>query len=115
MTDSLALLDEALSLGERELGALTSGDVDTADFNASERERLLEQAWTHRDPDRLDALREKLIRLQCLQGRLTEEAKRLHAQLRTQLQDNRREVQRLRGYGRAVQITGAPVSLGRLG
>lgn len=114
-TDSLALLDEALSLGERELGALAAGDVDAADLTAAERERLLYQAWEQRAPETLDALRDRLVRLQCLQGKLTEEARRLHTQLRSQLQDNKREVRRLRGYGRAAQLTGAPVTLGHLG
>mgnify|MGYP001031799268 CR=1 FL=1 len=114
-TDSLALLDEALSLGERELGALAAGDVDAADLTAAERERLLHQAWEQRAPETLDALRDRLVRLQCLQGKLTEEARRLHTQLRSQLQDNKREVRRLRGYGRAAQLTRAPVTLGHLG
>lgn len=112
MSDSLSLIDEALSLGERELGALTAGDVDLAERNAAERERLLQLAWSNRTPECLNALHDRLLQLQCLQGRLTEEAVRLHAQLRAQLQDSRREGTRLRGYGRGAQLTAPPMSLG---
>ena len=45
MTDSLALLDQALTLGESELSALADGDVDSADSSAQQRSRLIAMAW----------------------------------------------------------------------
>lgn len=113
MPDSLSLLDLALQLGERELGALAAGDVETAESASRERAELVEKAWSRRDPEALDDLRDKLLRLQCLQGRLTEEARRLHDNIRGQLQQTRRESQRLSGYRQGTRTVPKVVSLGR--
>lgn len=116
MADSLSLLDMALQLGERELGALTMGDVDAAESASRERAELVEMAWNRRDteaPEALHDLRSKLLRLQCLQGRLTEEARRLHDNIRSQLQQSRRETQRLDGYGRGARTTPRVLTLER--
>lgn len=113
MADSLSLLDMALQLGERELGALAAGDVDAAESSSRERAELVEMAWSRRDPAALDDLRDKLQRLQCLQGRLTEEARRLHDNIRTQLQHSRRESQRLCGYRQATRSMPRMLTLGR--
>ena len=113
MPDSLSLLDMALQLGERELGALAAGDVDAADSASRERAELVEMAWSRRDPAALNDLRDKLLRLQCLQGRLTEEARRLHDNIRSQLQQTRRESQRLTGYRQATRATPLTLTLGR--
>ncbi|MFV0422708.1 hypothetical protein [Oleidesulfovibrio sp.] len=104
MVDSLALLDQALTLGEGELNALAEGDVDTADTSAQERGRLIALAWEKRDSVREDELREKLLQLQTLQGRLTSEARKLHQSLREELQRSRKESTRLSGYRRAVSV-----------
>lgn len=103
--DSLSLLDMALQLGEQELGALVAGDVETAESSSREREGLVELAWNRRDPAALSDLREKLQRLQCLQGRLTEEARRLHESIRRQLQQSRHESQRLSSYAQGSRST----------
>lgn len=113
MPDSLSLLDMALQLGERELGALAAGDVEAAESASRERAELVEMAWSRRDPSALNDLRDKLQRLQCLQGRLTEEARRLHENIRSQLQQSRRESQRLSGYRQATRTTPRLITLGR--
>jgi hypothetical protein len=104
MTDSLALLDQALTLGESELSALADGDVDSADSSAQQRSRLIAMAWEKRGSVQEDELREKLLQLQSLQGRLTSEARRLHQSLREELQRSRKESVRLSGYKRAVSV-----------
>lgn len=114
MANSLSLLDQALHLGEQELQALVAGDVAMAEETSRQRTDLLNMAWEQREPEVLDDFRNKLLRIQFLQGRLTEEARRLHAQLRTQLQQSRKEGRRLDGYKRTVSATAAG-SMGRIG
>ncbi len=104
MADSLALLDQALMLGENELNALACGDVDAADDSAQERGKLLTRAWEQRESVQEDDLRQKLLQLQTLQGRLTSEARKLHQSLREELQRSRKESTRLAGYKRAISI-----------
>jgi len=105
MADSLSLLDQALFLGEQELVALASGDVDTADLNSRERGRLMDEAWERREGVALDTLQEKLLKMQSLQGRLTDEARRLHANIKSELQRSRKHSTRLKGYRKAVKVT----------
>ena len=105
MADSLTLLDQALFLGEQELAALSSGDVDTADLNFRERGRLLDEAWERREGVALDVLHEKLLKMQNLQGRLAEEARRLHSGIKDELQRSRKHSTRLKGYRKAVTVT----------
>ncbi len=104
MADSLSLLDQALFLGEQELQALAMGDVDTADENASRRGNLIAMAWDKREGVELDALRGKLLKLQNLQGLLTEEARKLHASLKSELQKTKKHSVRLQGYRQAVRV-----------
>lgn len=106
------MLDKALVLAELELDHLRQGRVDEAREAAGERAQLASQAWeSHaalradgQDPaGSLDELQEKLAQLQGLQGRLTGEAKRLHASLKEELLRFRKEGVRLGAYGKAVR------------
>jgi hypothetical protein len=104
MADSLTLLDQALFLGEQELQALAVGDVDTADENATRRGNLITMAWDKREGVALDALQCKLLKLQSLQGLLTEEARKLHASLKSELQKTKKHSARLQGYRQGARI-----------
>ncbi|THB71887.1 MAG: hypothetical protein D6E12_00490 [Desulfovibrio sp.] len=107
MADTLTLLDEALDLGNQELELLASGMVEEAGEKARERSVLMAEAWDRRDPDKLLELRDKLIRLKTLQGRLTNEAKELHETVRQDLARAKQEGARLAGYGKSVKkVTG---------
>lgn len=105
MVNSLSLLDQALNLGEQELAALAMGDVDTAHDSADERGKLIELAWENREGVALDALQDKLLQLQSLQGKLTDEAKRLHSSIKAELQKTKKHSTRLSGYRQAVRVS----------
>jgi len=103
MKDSLELLDQALDLGRRELGLLGGGDADEAALLAENRGRLTAKAWEMREGADIEDLREKLVQLRSLQGRLTGEARRLHESIKGELARTRQEGERLAGYGKAVR------------
>ncbi len=103
MADKLAYLDEALATGERELHCLLAGEIEEAEQLAKDRGRLLEMAWRSADPESVGLLRDKLHKLKNLQGQLTVEARRLHAELKTDLQRAKQENQRLSGYRTTVR------------
>ena len=104
MADCLTLLDQALFLGEQELQALELGDVDTADENATRRGNLIAMAWDKREGVAVDVLQNKLLKLQALQGQLTDEARKLHASLKSELQRTKKHSVRLQGYRQAVRV-----------
>lgn len=103
MSDKLAYLEQALTTGERELHCLLAGDIDEAEKLAKDRGRLLELAWAEADPESVGLLRDKLLKLKNLQGQLTVEARRLHAELKSDLQRAKQENQRLSGYRTTVR------------
>ncbi len=98
MADSLSLLDQALFLGEQELRSLTEGDVDAAGESANRRGVLMSMAWDKRNGVAPDVLRDKLLQLQSMQGLLTDEARKLHASLKQELQKTKKHSVRLQGY-----------------
>lgn len=103
MSDKLEYLEAALVAGERELHCLLAGEIEEAEALAKDRGRLLEMAWCSTDPDSIGQLRDKLLKLKNLQGQLTVEARRLHAELQTDLQRAKQENQRLSGYRSSVR------------
>ena len=103
MSDKLEYLEAALSVGENELNCLLAGEIEEAEKLANDRGRLLELAWRCADPESIGALRDKLQKLQNLQGQLTAEARRLHAAVKADLQRAKQEGQRLSGYRTAVR------------
>ena len=105
MADSLTLLDEALRIGERELEALKSGDMDVADEAAVERGRLISKAWDVRTVDIEDELRVKLLQMQKMQVQLTEELKKLHSSLRSQLLASKKKSSGFKGYYKAAGVS----------
>jgi hypothetical protein len=104
MSDTLLYLDQALDVGMRELECLVSGEVEEAERLAAERGRLIGLLTEHNPrPEVVDFLREKLLKLQSLQGQLTNEAKKLHAKLKEDLKRTKLENKRLCGYGTSVR------------
>lgn len=110
MANSLTLLDEALRIGERELEALKNGDMDVADEAAVERERLISEAWAIRTGDIEGELRKKLLKMQNVQLLLTDELKKLHASLKSQLIASKKKSSGYRGYQKSVTSPGASIS-----
>jgi len=103
MSDKLEYLEAALTTGERELHCLLAGEIEEAEKLARDRGQLLEKAWRCADPESIGLLRDKLLKLKSLQGQLTMEARRLHAELKTDLQRAKQENQRLTGYRTTVR------------
>lgn len=92
------MLDRAMALGEQELASLQARDVDEAARLAEERFPVMEEAlglpaW----PEQAHLL-DKLLRLKQLQGRLTAEARKLHATLKADLGRTQAETRRMAGY-----------------
>jgi hypothetical protein len=105
MSNSMTFIDMALEVGERELASLLAGDIEEAERLAFDRGKLMEEAWQMRETSKVNQLRDKLLRLQSLQGQLTSEAKRLHDTLRQDLKKAKKENERLSGYRSSVVPT----------
>lgn len=101
MGDSAKLLDRAIEMGERELGFLASGDVDNAERLAHDRGEITNRAVAEREGVDLDVLLDKLTQLKQLQGRISSEARRLHASLQQDLKQARQETKRFSAYSGA--------------
>jgi len=110
MSDTLLFLDQALDVGMRELECLVSGEVEEAERLAAERGRLIGMLNEYKPiPEAVDFLREKLLKLQSLQGQLTNEARKLHSKLKEDLKRTKQENRRLSGYGGSFR-SGKPPS-----
>jgi hypothetical protein len=105
MSNSMTFIDMALEVGEQELASLLAGDVEEAERLAFDRGKLMEEAWQMRESDKVSQLRDKLLRLQTLQGQLTSEARRLHETLKKDLKMAKKENERLSGYRSNVVAT----------
>lgn len=98
---AVALLDEALRVGAQELDALVAGEVDLATELCDKRADLMARGWALRDED-LGELRSRLFALRDLQERLSEEGGTLKQRIQARLNQSKKEMQRIRGYGQAV-------------
>ncbi len=98
MPDTINLLDQAIDLGHKELDVLSVGDVEAAESISRDRSRLTNDAMAAEDTPDLEMLLDKLDKLKNLQGRITSEAKRLHAVLKKDLVRSRQERKRFSGY-----------------
>ncbi|MBN2141617.1 MAG: hypothetical protein PHV85_08600 [Desulfovibrionaceae bacterium] len=102
MQGSLDYLDRAIELGRKELDSLKAGDVEQAERLARSRGGLTEKALEVRQGVSVEALVDKLTELRSLQGRITGEARRLHASLKADLLKIRKEGRRHSAYHGAV-------------
>ncbi|MCM0756409.1 hypothetical protein M7784_14325 [Desulfovibrio aminophilus] len=108
MSDMVTLLDQAIEMGHKELGFLISGDVFEAEQLAQDRGRLTADIENGKSVD-LDTVLDKLTQLKALQGQITQEARRLHAALKADLQRVRRENQRFSAYKEGSRVA-SPLS-----
>jgi hypothetical protein len=92
------MIDEALSIGRRELGYLVVGDVYEAERLSRDRERILDEAIEDLDRDNLEQLADKLVEMKSLQNQITGEAKKLHSSLKNDLASMKKHNRRIAGY-----------------
>ncbi len=92
------MLEEALSIGRRELGFLTAGDVFEAERLSKDRERILDQAIEGLDRNNLEILADKLVEMKSLHDEITGEARKLHSSLKSDLANIKKQNKRIAGY-----------------
>lgn len=102
MAERRQLLNEALNIGRRELGSLIDGDVFEADRLAQDRERLLDQAIADLGRDDLQSLADELVEMKNLHAEITSQARKLHASLKHDLLNMRKQNRRFSGYSRGA-------------
>ncbi|NDV19015.1 hypothetical protein GO013_06230 [Pseudodesulfovibrio sp. JC047] len=98
MTARSLMLDKALSIGRRELGCLSEGDVFAAEKLAHDRERILDEAIGDLSRESLQVLADKLVEMKSLHDEITDEARRLRETLRQDLTSMKRKNRRIAGY-----------------
>ncbi len=98
MTARRQMIDEALTIGRRELGFLTEGDVFEAEKLSKDRERLLDEAMNDLDRQNLEQLADKLMEMKSLHAEITGEARKLHTSLKHDLANIKRSNKRIAGY-----------------
>jgi hypothetical protein len=92
------MLDEAITIGRRELDSLLAGDVYEAERMAHSREQLLDEAVRGLSGDSLELLADKLVEMKSLHDRITGEAKKLRQTLKQDLTSMKRQNRRISGY-----------------
>lgn len=92
------MLDEAMDIGRRELTCLSEGDVFGAQKLSSERERILDDALDGLSTGNLRALADKLVEMKGLQDEISGKARELHATLKRDLTNLKRQTRRISGY-----------------
>lgn len=92
------MIDEAISIGRRELDFLAAGDVFEAEKLSKDRERIIDEAIAGLDRGNLEKLADKLVEVKSLHDEITGEARRLHATLKKDLVGMKRQNKRIAGY-----------------
>ncbi|XXJ20135.1 hypothetical protein ACR42D_11445 [Desulfovibrio caledoniensis] len=92
------MLDEAITIGRRELDFLVAGDVFEAEKLAHSRELLLDEAMRDLSGDNLKLLADKLVEMKSLHDEITGEAQRLKQSLKQDLTSMKRQTRRISGY-----------------
>jgi hypothetical protein len=92
------MLDEAITLGRKELDSLVAGDVFEAEKLARSREQLLDEAVRGLSGDNLKLLADKLVEMKSLHDEITGEARRLKQSLKQDLTSMKRQNRRISGY-----------------
>ncbi|MGL1861983.1 MAG: hypothetical protein OCC46_05605 [Pseudodesulfovibrio sp.] len=98
MTARGQMIDEAMSIGRKELGFLTDGDVFEAEKLSKDRERILDAAIGNLDRDNLERLSDKLVEMKSLHDEITGEARKLHSSLKEDLLNMKKSNRRIAGY-----------------
>ncbi len=102
MNKGLVKIDEALHIGELELGSLKAGEVEEAEEYALRRVTLVREAGLHYEPACAEEFKAKLMQMQSLQGKLTIEAKQLHAYLQDEIKKGKKQADCHRGYSKTL-------------
>jgi hypothetical protein len=92
------MLDEAITIGRRELHCLVAGDVYEAEKLAHSREQLLDEAVRGLSGDNLKLLADKLVEMKSLHDEITGEARKLKQSLKQDLTSMKRQNRRISGY-----------------
>ena len=92
------MLDEALSIGRRELTCLVEGDVFGAEKLAHDRERILDEALEDLSGGNLRQLADKLVEMRSLHEEITDRARELRESLKQDLTSMKRQNKRIAGY-----------------
>lgn len=98
MTARSHMLDEALSIGRRELACLSDGDVFEAEKLSKDRERILDEAIGDLSRENLQVLADKLVAMKDLHDEITGKARELHSSLKNDLSSMKRQNKRIAGY-----------------
>jgi len=98
MTVRSHMLDEALSIGRKELACLSDGDVFEAEKLAKDRERILDDAIGDLSRENLQALADKLVEMKYLHDEITGKARELHSSLKKDLSSIKKQNKRISGY-----------------
>ena len=98
MTARSQMLDEALSIGRKELGYLAEGDVFEAEKLSKDRERILDEAIGDLDRANLEKLADQLVEMKSLHDEITGEARKLHTSLKGDLASMKKQNRRIAGY-----------------
>ncbi|MEZ7195919.1 hypothetical protein [Pseudodesulfovibrio karagichevae] len=98
MARRIRMLDEAISIGLRELEFLVAGDVYAAERLAHSREQLLDEAMLGLSGDNLKLLADKLVEMKSLHDEITGEARKLRQSLKQDLTSMKRQNKRIAGY-----------------
>lgn len=109
MSERIKLLDEALAMSEAELGFLIEGDFAKAEESSAQRNEIVRRVLSMKDETSPEALLDKLTQLRSMQGMLTSEARRLHAELKADLTRTRQETKRFGGYQQVASGTRTPL------
>lgn len=98
MAQRSRMLDEAMSIGRKELDLLVAGDVFEAEKLASSRERIIDEAVKGLSRKHLEVLADKLVEMKSLQDEITGEARKLHKTLKQDLASMKQQNRRIAGY-----------------
>lgn len=105
MNNAFSQLDEAYDISLMELNSLEDQDVEKAQELARQREEIFNNVFSSNHNLDKDMFLEKLLKLQKMQARITDSAKKLHTVLRDELQKVRCENKRFSGYKKASTVT----------
>jgi hypothetical protein len=92
------MLDEAITIGRKELDFLVAGDVYEAERLAHSREQILDEAVRGLSRDNLELLADKLVEMKALHDKITGEARKLRQSLKQDLTSMKRQNRRIAGY-----------------
>lgn len=98
MAQRSRMLDEAMSIGRRELDSLVAGDVYEAERLARTREQILDEAVNGLSKENLALLADKLVEMKSLHDEITGEARKLRQSLGNDLKSIKKQNRRIAGY-----------------